>query len=126
VQHVQFQNQQQDQKQNQLEINNDPPVNQVDLSPPRLSPLLNIILLKLDFAKAFDTIDYAAMIKIMKQMGFDAKWLGWIETIYSSDKSSIFNGVPGKTIFCKRGVRQGDPLSPTHLGPSCRFTSFCS
>jgi hypothetical protein len=34
-----------------------------------------IILLKLDFAKAFDTIDHSAMIKIMKQMGFDNKWL---------------------------------------------------
>jgi hypothetical protein len=35
-----------------------------------------IILLKLDFAKAFDTIDHSAMLKIMKQMGFSDKWLG--------------------------------------------------
>jgi hypothetical protein len=72
-----------------------------------------IILLKLDFAKAFDTIDHYAMIKIMKQMGFDDKWLLWLDQIFSSRKSAILlNGVPGRQFHCKRGVRQGDPLSP--------------
>jgi hypothetical protein len=53
------------------------------------------------------------MIKIMQHMGFDSKWVQWITLLFSSGKSSVLlNGVPGRNFFCKRGVRQGDPLSP--------------
>jgi hypothetical protein len=72
-----------------------------------------IIILKLDFEKAFDTIEHSTIIIMLKQLGFPERWIQWVETILQSGSSSIFlNGTPGKQFPCKRGVRQGDPLSP--------------
>jgi hypothetical protein len=72
-----------------------------------------IFVLKIDFEKAFDTLDHEAIIKIMRAKGYPELFLKWVRVILSSGSSSILlNGVPGKSFMCKRGVRQGDPLSP--------------
>ena len=46
-----------------------------------------VALLKLDFAKAFDTIEHEPMMNIMKHMGFDEKWLIWMNSIFGSGVS---------------------------------------
>lgn len=59
-----------------------------------------VLLLKLDFAKAFDTIEHEPSV-------------GSVRCIFSSGKSSvILNGTSGRQFSCKHGVRQDDPLSP--------------
>jgi hypothetical protein len=64
--------------------------------------------------KAFDTIEHNVIIHMMRQLGFDETWCDWIQRILISGTPSILlNGVPGKHFHCKRGVRQGDPLSPS-------------
>jgi hypothetical protein len=69
----------------------------------------------LDFAKAFETMEHEALPEVMKYKGFPRKWLDWAASILSSGTSSILlNGIPGKQFVCKRGVHQGDPLSPLY------------
>jgi hypothetical protein len=72
----------------------------------------DIIILKLDFEKAFDKVEHELMIPIMKHKGLLDKWLSWMNSIFRSGTSAmLLNGVPGDVLHCKRGVRQGDPLS---------------
>jgi hypothetical protein len=69
--------------------------------------------LKIDFGKAFDKVEYPAIIAMLKAKGYGPKWIRLVESIlHSASTSVLLNGVPGKKIICKRGVRQGDPLSP--------------
>jgi len=71
------------------------------------------IVLKLDFAKAFDTVNWDGMFRVMRARGFSERWIGWMNTILTSSKSAVLvNGCPGPWITCKRGLRQGDPISP--------------
>ena len=43
-----------------------------------------LVILKLDFEKAFDRIEHKAMLEIMKKKGFGDKWITWMELIFST------------------------------------------
>jgi hypothetical protein len=70
-------------------------------------------IVKLDFKKAFDTIEHEVIIRILRHKGFPARWGDWIQGILKSGTyAALLSGTPGKVFHCRRGVRQGDPLSP--------------
>lgn len=71
------------------------------------------IVLKLNFRKAFDSINWEAMESFLQAKGFPDLWCQWINLLnVSSQVEVVLNGVPGKWIQCKKGLRQGDLLSP--------------
>lgn len=71
------------------------------------------IVFKIDFKKAFDSVNWRSLIIILRARGFDNKWCDWMESILSTGHTAILlNGVPGDWIRCRNGLRQGDPLSP--------------
>jgi len=71
------------------------------------------LVLKLDFAKAFDTVIWDSLQTIMRARGFPDRWCAWINSLLSSSRTAVLvNGTPGPWFTCRKGLRQGDPLSP--------------
>ncbi|RVW82341.1 Transposon TX1 uncharacterized 149 kDa protein [Vitis vinifera] len=69
------------------------------------------LICKLDIEKAYDSINWKFLMKVLQKMGFGPKWMGWMWSCVSSAKFSILvNGVPAGFFPSTRGLRQGDPF----------------
>ncbi|GKA87022.1 RNA-directed DNA polymerase, eukaryota, reverse transcriptase zinc-binding domain protein [Tanacetum coccineum] len=69
--------------------------------------------LKVDFEKAFDTVNWKYLDHMLLSLGFGSKWRRWIKMCLHSTRASVLvNGSPSSEFPIKRGLRQGDPLSP--------------
>lgn len=70
-------------------------------------------LASLDAAKAFDSIEWPFLLKVLAKFNFGPRFLKWIEIIYHNPKANIvLNGRSSAYFSLSRGTRQGCPLSP--------------
>jgi len=73
----------------------------------------DLLLFKVDFEKAYDSVDWGYLDEVMYKMNFPVLWRSWImECVTTATTSVLVNGCPTNEFSFERGMRQGDPLSP--------------
>jgi len=71
------------------------------------------LLFKVDFEKAYDSVDWGYLDEVMFKMNFPVLWCSWImECVITATASVLVNGYPIDEFCFERRLRQGDPLSP--------------
>ncbi|XP_019240181.1 PREDICTED: uncharacterized protein LOC109220175 [Nicotiana attenuata] len=70
-------------------------------------------MLKIDVRKAYDSIEWPYVEQVLQCLQFPAKFIRWIMCCISTVSYSVLlNGEPLPPFPAKKGLRQGNPLSP--------------
>ena len=71
------------------------------------------LLVQIDFAKAFDSLSWNFLYKVMEFFGFNKDLISWIRLFNTDIQAFALQcGNLSNPIPIKRGCRQGDPISP--------------
>jgi hypothetical protein len=71
------------------------------------------ILAFFDQAKAYDRVEWQWLRKVSVHLGFGQRWQALLGALYSSCSSRLLvNNFLTAPVLIRRGLRQGDPLSP--------------
>jgi hypothetical protein len=70
------------------------------------------VILKVDFEKAYDSVDCGFLDYMLGRFVFGEKWRAWMKAcIWSENMSILVNGCPTEEISIQRGLKQEDPLA---------------
>jgi hypothetical protein len=73
----------------------------------------NGLIFKFDFEKAYDKINWSFVQQTLRMKGFSPTWCKWIASFMEGGHVAIkINDQVGQNFQTKKGVRQGDHLSP--------------
>jgi hypothetical protein len=71
------------------------------------------VILKVDFEKAYDSVEWGFLDYMLIRFGFSQKWRNWMKACIGAGCLSVLvNGCPTEEIHIMRGLKQGDPLAP--------------
>lgn len=74
---------------------------------------LNGVILKIVFEKAYDKVKWSFLQQTLKIKGFLEVWHTWMQSFVTGGSVAIkVNDDVGHYFQTKKGLRQGDPLSP--------------
>ncbi|KAJ4810728.1 RNA-directed DNA polymerase (reverse transcriptase)-related family protein [Rhynchospora pubera] len=69
--------------------------------------------IKADIHKAFDTLSWRFIATVLQKLGFSSHFsTNVLDCVLNGSSRIVLNGLAGKPIALRRGVRQGDLLSP--------------
>lgn len=71
------------------------------------------ITIKVDIAKAFDTLSWSFLFSCLQSIGLPGQLLDWLRACICTTSFMLgYNGMVNGYFKRRRGLRQGDPLSP--------------
>lgn len=71
------------------------------------------LIFKVDYKKSYDSVSWKFLLYMLKRLGFQEKWIGWIRSYLVSSKMSVLvNECPTCEFGISGGLRQGDSLIP--------------
>ncbi|RVW72592.1 Transposon TX1 uncharacterized 149 kDa protein [Vitis vinifera] len=70
------------------------------------------LICKLDIEKAYDSVNWHFLMRVMEKMGFGTKWREWMELYIDRQVLSFSKWGASRVLPSSKGLRQGDPLSP--------------
>lgn len=83
-------------------------------------------VIKVDIKKAYDSVEWHFLEQVLMELNFPSDFVSWIMgCVKGVSYSILLNGIPAPPFQAKKGLRQGDPLSPFLFAICIEYLSRC-